>query len=179
MKKVILSILLLSLWSCGSNDPKMQQEKIDSDKRCSIMLNKMEIAKNSLDKADQEIIRLMSGIGEVCSGGPTCKEHKKIYLKRDSLVIIFNNLNQEFLSELEHSTKEYRIKYYSKLVKDLEQDLTLKDKAMIDLESGLNGFSKCTSGASCANRSHSEIYKQRDECKNQIDSINTIIKTIK
>jgi hypothetical protein len=95
------------------------------------------------------------------------------------LVIIFNNLNQEFLSELEHSTKEYRINYYSKLVKDLEQDLTLKAKAVIDLESGLNGFNKCTRGASCPIQIHSEIYKQRDECKNQIDSINTIIKTIK
>lgn len=177
MKKAILSILLLSLWSCGSNDPKIQQEKIDPDKRCSIMLNKMEIAKQSIDSTDQKINRLMCGIGEVCSNGPTCKEHKKIFLKRDSLVIIFNNLNQEFLSELEHSTKEYRINYYSKLVKDLEQDLTLKAKAVIDLESGLNGFNKCTRGASCP--IHSEIYKQRDECKNQIDSINTIIKTIK
>jgi len=179
MKKAILSILLLSLWSCGSNDLKMQQEKIDPDKRCSIMLNKMKIAKQSIDSADQKIIRLMCGIGEVCSNGPTCKEHKKIFLKRDSLVIIFNNLNQEFLSELEHSTKKYRTNYYSKLVKDLEQDLTLKAKAVIDLESGLNGFNKCTGGASCAYKSHSELYKQRDECKNQIDSINTIIKTIK
>jgi len=39
----------------------MQQEKIDPDKRCSIMLNKMKIAKQSIDSTDQKIIRLSCG----------------------------------------------------------------------------------------------------------------------
>lgn len=178
MNKLNLGVLFLVIVSCSTNDAKIQQEKISNNQKCSLTFKKMEIAKNNLDSVDKEIENLQTGIdAEPCYYGRNCQKHQKIYIKRDSLSNKYNNLNQEFLNQLELTTKEYKTNYYTRIVKDLEKTLVLKNNNVIDLESGKNGGEKCTEGPSCPR--HSEIYKQRDECKNQIDSISAIIQTIK
>lgn len=170
MKKLSLSVLLLSLWACDHVNVKNQVEKNGYDKKCSVLLDKIALAKISLDSCEQSISM------KPCSSGPNCQSHGRIHLERDSLSLILDDLNKEFVTELQFSSKEYRKNHYTNSVKTLEDDLSLKAKALNDLELGLNGYSKCVAGADC--RLHYRLYEERDECKKQIDSLTRVIKTI-
>jgi hypothetical protein len=169
--------------SCGNENKKQTETKTEtasntSDPKCDELIEKLRIVGIEKDSARNNIINLMTGIGEhTCNNGSNCSTHKSMYQTRDSILIKYSKIELEFQNELAKSSKQYRIKYYKELVENAE--ITSKEKTTVieNLLEGNNGYTKCTRGEECP--THREYYKQRDLAKLEFDSLTKILVNLK
>ncbi len=180
MKSTTFFFIVFLAFSCQNNTKtKNTDESNNSDAKCIELLKKTTLLQSELDKADSEILNLQCRTGKYeydeCTGGPSCQTHILIYLKRDSLSKLIMAVEAAYQKEIKNSSIDFRLKYYSDLSKKIKIQLDTAKVHALYLESGANGYSKCSNGENCAVLSHREIYKTRERKQKELDSIELII----